>query len=48
MAEGYKEREEWIAAGEWLIRRLQARLEDRVIEEDIELEVANKAPGAIL
>jgi len=41
MADGTREREEWIETGRFLVERLQARLEDRIIDGDIEVEVAN-------
>lgn len=41
MAEERVEKENWIQNGLWLIERLKARLEDRVIVEDVEIEVAN-------
>ena len=41
MAEERVEKENWRQNGLWLIERLKARLEDRIIVEDVEIEVAN-------
>ena len=41
MAEERVEKENWRQNGLWLIERLKARLEDRIIIEDVEIEVAN-------
>lgn len=41
MAEERREKENWRQNGLWLIERLKARLEDRIILEDVEIEVAN-------
>ena len=41
MAEERVEKENWRQNGLWLVERLKARLEDRIIVEDVEIEVAN-------
>ena len=45
MTDAAREREEWIEAGRWLIARLQARYEDRAIEEDGALPMGSPANG---
>ena len=47
MADGYRERKEWKESGEWLIKRLKARLEDRINEDDIQIEVAENINNAV-
>ena len=47
MSDGREERENWIDTGRWLIERLQARLEDRIIDGDIEIEEAKNSSALI-
>lgn len=47
MADARQEREDWISTGRWLIERLDARLEDRLIEEDIQFEEAKNTGGVM-